>query len=547
MTLDPKRSLIPTGPSGFSGYSGASGTDGSGASGVSGYSGFSGTSGANGASGISGYSGFSGTNGSDGASGYSGYSGFSGFSGVAAPIIWDRSGTSIRPFNSGDDLDMYSGTIDAGNLNITSVDVKDVGGNFYFNSMVIGNDPAVDAGHRPVGFSLTQTQTTPHSSTSITGFNSTLIADPTGSTGQHTGLNGLVLIDANQFYAACTGMAGAVSVDTGQSASTAQTFTGMKATLSLANAASLSLTGGTAGKASALSTFVEFGTSADIDGDGMGEFGGILMNADLNDATASNFAQIAINSVTLTGGTLTNLAGIWLQDQTVATNNYGVVVDSDTIGLTLGAGQDMLVYYDGTDGNINTNEVAASDLKVACGTDKTIELQESVWDDLRVPGLATALGATSPDLISFLAAGGLEVLGFDGNATLEQVFFTVQLPHTYKQGTDIYPHVHWSPVNTNAGNVVWQLEYTWVNIDGTFPASATITVTDAASTTAWSHQVAPFAAITGTGKEISSMLVCRLFRDPTDGNDDYASDAAFLEIDFHHEVNTMGSRQEFVK
>ncbi len=169
------------------------------------------------------------------------------------------------------------------------------------------------------------------------------------------------------------------------------------------------------------------------------------------------------------------------------------------------------------------------------------------WDDMRIPGLAVQLGASSPDLISFLAAGDLKIYGFNGNATEEEVHFTVQLPHTYAQGTDIEPHVHWSAVNANAGDVVWQLEYTWANINGTFPASTTITATDSASGTAWDHQVIGFSAITGTSKNISSMLVCRLFRDPTDGSDTYASDAAFLEFDFHFQIDTIGSRQEFIK
>ena len=44
----------------------------------------------------------------------------------------------------------------------------------------------------------------------------------------------------------------------------------------------------------------------------------------------------------------------------------------------------MSIYYDGTDANIKTNEVAPSDLIISCGTDKTLELEEIVWDDQQV-------------------------------------------------------------------------------------------------------------------------------------------------------------------
>jgi hypothetical protein len=167
----------------------------------------------------------------------------------------------------------------------------------------------------------------------------------------------------------------------------------------------------------------------------------------------------------------------------------------------------------------------------------------TVWDDLRVPGTSVQKGASAPDLVSFLGAGNVMVNAFDGGATTEQVFFSIQLPHSYKEGSDITPHVHWSPINANAGNVKWQLEYSWANVNDTFPAVTTISVVDATDTTAWKHQLAGFSAISGTGKTLSSMLVCRLFRDPSDGDDTYGSDAAFLEFDVHFEIDTVGSRQ----
>jgi hypothetical protein len=178
-----------------------------------------------------------------------------------------------------------------------------------------------------------------------------------------------------------------------------------------------------------------------------------------------------------------------------------------------------------------------------------IELVETVWDDLRTPASSIfllGLGA-DPAWGAFLGAGNLQILRFDGATTLERVFFTVQMPHTYKEGTDIYAHVHWTPTTANAGNVKWNLEYSWINVNGTFPAVTTIAIVDAASGTAWDHQVAEFPTITGTGKELSSMLVCRLFRDPNDGQDTYGFDAGLLEFDIHFEVNTMGSIQPFVK
>lgn len=167
-----------------------------------------------------------------------------------------------------------------------------------------------------------------------------------------------------------------------------------------------------------------------------------------------------------------------------------------------------------------------------------------VWDDLRIPGSSVRLGASAPDLVAFLGAGGLLVSAFDGNATLEQIYFTIQLPHGYKLGSNITPHVHWTPTTAGAGNVKWNLEYSWSNTGSAFPGSTTISVTDAASGTAWEHTKAFFPAIVGSAiTDVSSMLVCRLFRDPSDGADTYGDDASFLELDFHYQIDMIGSVQ----
>ena len=170
------------------------------------------------------------------------------------------------------------------------------------------------------------------------------------------------------------------------------------------------------------------------------------------------------------------------------------------------------------------------------------EPNEYVYDDLRVAATSVKVGGAAPGFEAFL--GTTKTYLFDKTGD-EEVHFNCQLPHSYEEGTDIIPHVHWAPVDTDTGDVVWGLEYTWQNIDGTFPATTTIVIADDADGTAYKHQVATFAAISGTGKTISSILVCRLFRDVS--ADDYNEDAAFLEVDFHFRKDSRGSGTATVK
>ena len=212
---------------------------------------------------------------------------------------------------------------------------------------------------------------------------------------------------------------------------------------------------------------------------------------------------------------------------------------------------------------INSNMGAdwSSNLKVGTPADYT-EIESdgtvvhhgnaTVWDEMRVgSGLFQFRGTADPvkgdwtvDGVTYMA------YAFDQS---DEVFFPVQIPHGYKEGSDIYAHLHWTPRDkgaTESGHTVaWKLDYTWANIDGTFSSSGTVDLTDTCDGTDNKHQMTSDVAISGTGKEISSMVMCRLYRDTGDTwSGTGASGApAILEFDFHFEKNTEGSRQRLSK
>lgn len=180
------------------------------------------------------------------------------------------------------------------------------------------------------------------------------------------------------------------------------------------------------------------------------------------------------------------------------------------------------------------------------------------WDDLRVPVLSTKLGGSKEPTFSKVFDNGAASQGvftylFDD--TIEQeLYFMVQLPHNWKQGSNIEAHVHWFPtVNGAAGqDVCWGLEYTWANIGGVF-GNTTIIHGDtnhlAETLVANKQYLTELGNINSTGKTFSSMIICRVFRDATGalGTDDYPNDAALLEIDFHYQIDSLGSDEEYVK
>ena len=63
----------------------------------------------------------------------------------------------------------------------------------------------------------------------------------------------------------------------------------------------------------------------------------------------------------------------------------------------------------------------------------------------------------------------------------ESLHFSVQLPHAWKEGTQIEPHIHYCCSDNSVGNVVWKLEY--VIADVTPPPSVSGTTNSTFGTT----------------------------------------------------------------
>lgn len=182
--------------------------------------------------------------------------------------------------------------------------------------------------------------------------------------------------------------------------------------------------------------------------------------------------------------------------------------------------------------------------------DGTIEFNGdgTIWDDLKAPATSLSKGGVNdPDFGKVLddgaASTGVYTYLFD-KTTEEELFLIVQFPHGWKVGSTIYPHVHWMPTDTDAGSVIWGMEYSWQDISGTFGNTTTIYVSQAADGTAFKHQLASFSSISGSGiSGISSVMLVRLFRYVSGLTDDYDNDAALLEFDIHYEIDTVGSRE----
>lgn len=252
----------------------------------------------------------------------------------------------------------------------------------------------------------------------------------------------------------------------------------------------------------------------------------------------------------LTGNVTGNVTGDLSGNVTATTVDTGTLTLDDNEKIKFGTGDDAELYYDGTDLKLVTDAVAASDFVVDCGTQKTLELAEVVYDDVRTPISTVRLSGSQPPTTTLYKGG--EVLAFPHTAA-KTIYFNVQLPHSYKEAGNLEFHIHYAIETSGANgvnpeNVKWDFTYSWSNMTAAIPDatsdSATIDVKALTSATHYRGQIV--ASIDGTGKNISSMLICSLTRDVAVANN-YAANVYLMEVDFHYPIDTLGSRQAGVK
>lgn len=240
------------------------------------------------------------------------------------------------------------------------------------------------------------------------------------------------------------------------------------------------------------------------------------------------------------------------QHSIVSTNDHtsaataGYLLKADTNGLPVTAGAAKV------GGETDYSEFEADGTLVFNG-------DATVWDDMRVvPGSFDRPGASDPTIVAYdVNAGGVSTYLWQF-AKNNIASFTIQLPHSYKVGTDIYAHIHWTPGPRGAaesGNTVgWKIEYSWANIGSNFPTMLSLDLSDTCDGTDHKHQMTSEVVIDGhtVAKGMSSMLICNVKRTDTGADDTWAGTISgqlpmLLEIDFHYQIDTVGSRQQSSK
>jgi hypothetical protein len=172
----------------------------------------------------------------------------------------------------------------------------------------------------------------------------------------------------------------------------------------------------------------------------------------------------------------------------------------------------------------------------------TVLITNTTWNDITVSALTLSSGVAAPESRVYTngssTGAGIRQFNYDSG---DSSFGQIQIPHSHKRNSAIYPHIHWSSIDDrSATNLTFKLDciYGAIHGDITNTYSETITIS---GTNAFRHVLSSFPSF-GTNILAESSIVGF---EITCVNDGGADNKVFIhDIDFHFESEKLGTDLE---
>ena len=192
-------------------------------------------------------------------------------------------------------------------------------------------------------------------------------------------------------------------------------------------------------------------------------------------------------------------------------------------------------------------------MQTAAGVTKKIKATNMKlvgFDNIPIQFTAIAnTGATAPTLT--VLRTGITLPTFNGVSTLNELFGTIVIPHTYVASTAVYFYINWAhAIASPTGNAVWQIGYSIAKSDGTALPAITNLTTVATPGVQYGNVKTETASVSSASIEVDSVITVRLFRDPTHGSDTFANDIMLLSAGLHIQTDsktTVGRTSPYTK
>jgi hypothetical protein len=173
---------------------------------------------------------------------------------------------------------------------------------------------------------------------------------------------------------------------------------------------------------------------------------------------------------------------------------------------------------------------------MSTGTDYEL-IERDGWDDLLAPITTAKVPAVgAPTWSAFGPSGNLYAYSF---AKGDAVYLNFHILHRMAPGGLMHPHVHWATDGTDTGTVVWDVEYAFSkgHNQEAYGAPTTITLSEAASGTAWQHMITETDDSTEIlTPEPDTVIIVRLSR-KNDASDTCTDNVFGLFMDWHYQID----------
>lgn len=168
----------------------------------------------------------------------------------------------------------------------------------------------------------------------------------------------------------------------------------------------------------------------------------------------------------------------------------------------------------------------------------TLRFTDTAWDDIVFPAAYSKKGANAKPDYDYTNLGDL----YPQNDATEITYYQVQMPHRWKAGSAIEPHVHF--VQAQATMPVFKLAYR-THANGAAVTSDWTTITcDAAGAFPYTSgsitQIVGFPSIAMTGLAESCLIDVKLWRE----DNAVTGDVLVKQFDIHYEIDKTGSDNE---
>jgi hypothetical protein len=176
-----------------------------------------------------------------------------------------------------------------------------------------------------------------------------------------------------------------------------------------------------------------------------------------------------------------------------------------------------------------------------------------VWDDAKYPFFGRQLDTSAGHLDYDIAELGVNFNDTSRYNDLDQIGIIAQKTHKWKAGTVLKPHIHWMQSNAAIPNMLLKWRVT-NNGEAVGSWNLAATASQAFIYTAGTIlQISTWPEINTTGVDLSSIFDFKIYRDSSDtsgefgGADPLTGNWLAKEFDFHFQINSLGSREEYAK